>query len=174
MFDCRFVEFGKAFQECKGSFDVVINCVSASLDFSGMMGMLSNDGVAVQVSLGSLCVCGDEAGSWEGRCWGNSIFTQVSHCVECDCNILHSMCVITGLSCIADCISYSGAAMQGVCACVWHEHSISYADSSLLPQHSVPEHALFCSCFAPCLLTFCCRCCDDLSLWMHGTCHVTL
>lgn len=47
----RFVEFSKAFHECKGSFDVIINCVSASLDFSGMMGMLGNDGVAVQCGI---------------------------------------------------------------------------------------------------------------------------
>ena len=45
----RFIEFGAAFKECKDSFDVIINAVSAKVDFSGMMGMLAHDGVAVQV-----------------------------------------------------------------------------------------------------------------------------
>lgn len=45
----RFKEFSAAFRECKDSFDVIINCVSAKVDFSGMMGMLAHDGVAVQV-----------------------------------------------------------------------------------------------------------------------------
>jgi D-arabinose 1-dehydrogenase-like Zn-dependent alcohol dehydrogenase len=47
---CRFKEFNAAFKECVGQFDVVINCVSAKVDFGRMMGMLAHDGVAVQVS----------------------------------------------------------------------------------------------------------------------------
>lgn len=47
------MEFGAAFKECKASFDVIINAVSANVDFSGMMGMLAHDGVAVQVQLHS-------------------------------------------------------------------------------------------------------------------------
>lgn len=43
------MEFNAAFSECKDEFDVIINCVSAKVDFSGMMGMLAHDGVAVQV-----------------------------------------------------------------------------------------------------------------------------
>lgn len=49
----RFIEFKTAFKECKDSFDVIINCVSAKIDFGGMMGMLSHDGVVVQVSSSS-------------------------------------------------------------------------------------------------------------------------
>lgn len=45
----RFIEFNTAFKDCKGQFDVLVNCVSAKVDFSGMLGMLTNDGVAVQV-----------------------------------------------------------------------------------------------------------------------------
>jgi uncharacterized zinc-type alcohol dehydrogenase-like protein len=47
----RFKEFNAAFQECKGSFDVILNCVSAKIDFAGMMGMLAPDGVAVQCGI---------------------------------------------------------------------------------------------------------------------------
>jgi D-arabinose 1-dehydrogenase-like Zn-dependent alcohol dehydrogenase len=43
------MEFGAAFKECKDSFDIIINAVSAKVDFSGMMAMLAHDGVAVQV-----------------------------------------------------------------------------------------------------------------------------
>lgn len=43
------MEFSKAFEECKDTFDVIINCVSAKIDFSGVLGMLGHDGVAVQV-----------------------------------------------------------------------------------------------------------------------------
>lgn len=47
----RFKEFGAAFKECRDHFDVIVNCVSAKVDFSGMMGMLAHDGVAVQVGV---------------------------------------------------------------------------------------------------------------------------
>jgi D-arabinose 1-dehydrogenase-like Zn-dependent alcohol dehydrogenase len=43
------MEFNAAFKECKGNFDVILNCVSARIDFAGMMAMLAPDGVAVQV-----------------------------------------------------------------------------------------------------------------------------
>lgn len=43
------MEFNAAFSECKDQFDVIVNCVSAKVNFSGMMGMLAHDGVAVQV-----------------------------------------------------------------------------------------------------------------------------
>lgn len=41
--------FDKAYTECKGAFELIINCVSARLDFPGVLGMLCADGVAVQV-----------------------------------------------------------------------------------------------------------------------------
>jgi len=79
LFHRRFVEFSKAFHECKGSFDVIINCVSASLDFSGMMGMLGNDGVAVQVSLGFLFVCMESRrGAGKEGFWGSVPLTRVT------------------------------------------------------------------------------------------------
>lgn len=50
MFALRsFVEFNAAYEKCKGQFDVIINCVSARINFSGVLGMLAPDGVAVQV-----------------------------------------------------------------------------------------------------------------------------
>jgi D-arabinose 1-dehydrogenase-like Zn-dependent alcohol dehydrogenase len=52
-----FVAFDKAFTECRGKFDVVLNCVSASIDSAGVLGMLGPDGVAVQVR----GACPDEA-----------------------------------------------------------------------------------------------------------------
>lgn len=33
----------------QGKFDIIINCVSAKLDFPKVLGMLSTDGVAIQV-----------------------------------------------------------------------------------------------------------------------------
>ncbi|KAF8056340.1 adhA [Scenedesmus sp. PABB004] len=47
----HFVEFGSAYTECKGRFDVIINCVSASINFPGVIGMLAPDGVAVQCGI---------------------------------------------------------------------------------------------------------------------------
>lgn len=48
---CRFVEFNAAYEKCKGKFDVIVNCVAASINFTGVLGMLAPDGVAVQVRI---------------------------------------------------------------------------------------------------------------------------
>jgi D-arabinose 1-dehydrogenase-like Zn-dependent alcohol dehydrogenase len=64
---CRFMEFNAAFKECKGNFDVILNCVSARIDFAGMMAMLAPDGVAVQVrgARGASSSCtGGGGGMW--------------------------------------------------------------------------------------------------------------
>lgn len=47
----HFVEFNAAYEACKGQFDVIINCVSAKLDFGKVLGMLGPDGVAVQCGI---------------------------------------------------------------------------------------------------------------------------
>eukprot|EP00775_Hariotina_reticulata_P004585 gene4585-4839_t len=47
----HFVSFDKAYEDCKGKFDVIINCVSARLDFPKVLGMLSTDGVAIQCGI---------------------------------------------------------------------------------------------------------------------------
>jgi D-arabinose 1-dehydrogenase-like Zn-dependent alcohol dehydrogenase len=46
----RFVEFNAAYEQCKGQFDVIINCVAVRVNFKGVLGMLAPDGVAVQVT----------------------------------------------------------------------------------------------------------------------------
>jgi D-arabinose 1-dehydrogenase-like Zn-dependent alcohol dehydrogenase len=46
----RFVEFNAAYEQCRGAFDVIINCVAVSINFQGVLGMLAPDGVAVQVT----------------------------------------------------------------------------------------------------------------------------
>lgn len=57
---CRlrsFVEFNAAYEQCKGRFDVIINCVAVRINFQGVLGMLAPDGVAVQVRALSCCAC---------------------------------------------------------------------------------------------------------------------
>jgi D-arabinose 1-dehydrogenase-like Zn-dependent alcohol dehydrogenase len=46
-----FVEFNAAYEQCKGKFDVIINCVAVRINFQGVLGMLAPDGVAVQVGV---------------------------------------------------------------------------------------------------------------------------
>lgn len=47
----HFVEFNAAYEQCKGRFDVIINCVAVRINFQGVLGMLAPDGVAVQCGI---------------------------------------------------------------------------------------------------------------------------
>eukprot|EP00878_Enallax_costatus_P011767 GHUV01012283.1.p1 GENE.GHUV01012283.1~~GHUV01012283.1.p1 ORF type:complete len:349 (+),score=57.72 GHUV01012283.1:194-1240(+) len=47
----NFVEFNTAYTQCKQHFDVILNCVAARINFSGVLGMLAYDGVAIQCGI---------------------------------------------------------------------------------------------------------------------------